>query len=1389
MPPIRRGSNLQRRTTNAIRIRTNTVTTGSGVASDDMNQIQKFQTNLDKKSYCICINCRRSDYVDTTSDYVCNACRKDVNKFTAANNMCPTEVPMPLRGLTMVEQLFIARVHPVMRIYQVRASGSTGQFHYSGNIININQDIIPPATSLPLAPTQLGIVIVRRAGLDGYTDFRVRKRVVLNALQCLQAINPLYSDITINDQVLSSLPEDGNIANLLPFIEEGAVSDLPIECDVVDENAVTFAPRPGHTEAVQTTLNWPTASTEPINEFRQSGYIPQAFPHLFPDGKCDFLDFSRNTKLTFREWCEFLMRYHDQRFAQDPRFRFFCVNTMQRHDALRQSGVMAKTSDLQNINNIQQLAQKVNQTPSLIKKILSWGSKIRGTSAYWFQQRCELLSMVNQLGVPTLFLTLSAADLWWPCLIRLYGISDSQRDALSEKDLSRLMQKKLNENPLIADQYFTRRVNEFMKTLKSKLKIVDFWFRYEWQHRGSPHVHMILWIENAPDVRTFDSATFEQLQEYIQFYDLLVNATNPSEQQPPAQVHPSRIKPTEIDLNNPIQQAELLNRVNRHTKHSIYCLRMVNGREICRFNYPKPLANESTLEKNESGVWLFTPKRNDELLNDYNVFVSQTWRANTDCKVIASEHAIINYLSKYAAKGEPQSHNYQEIFQTILQACNPDDPSKKAISKLMIKLIGQRDISACEVMHLLTGEPLKQCSRTFAKIYIGIDDYTLLPIDSDDHDQIISTSMIDHYANRDASLGNLCLKEFCIDYHWTRGQLRKCRSKRILQILPNVSHGINEEQDEIYYKQKLILNKPWTSLDELKTNQTWKESFINSGIQLWEINGADIPTADNDDTDTPENEPFDGLALAAALPNRLPAEVTLGYRDIDRQFNWYANHSNYDNIEHALTFIKRAKETYELTNAPSIARNNLMNNEQAKVMQHLQNLLCGQSDQKLAIIQGAAGTGKSHLIHQMVQLIEHDFGAGSVLLMAPTGVAANNINGQTLHSALRLSTSRGQLSSLSGEAERNFQNEMETVKVCIIDEMSMLGIRVLVHVDQRLRQAFPNQQDEAFGGTIMLMLGDFNQLPPVLDRSLLAPIQTGNTMSTQGRLLFEQFTKVFVLNEIMRQTGETQRLFRDTLNRMASGHLEQTDYNLLMTRFSVNNLSSQTQFKSALRIFAKKAEVSNYNLEMLRSMDTPITVIQAKNNCDTALRSSDDDAHGLPNKLQLAVGCRVMLKNNTWTAQGLCNGSLGTVKDIVYVPQTTDTHLDDHPLCVLVQFDNYHGPTIYDNCVPILPVTVGFRKGNTSCTRKQFPLQVAYGITIHKSQGVTVDKAVVDIGDSEFALGLTYVALSRVKTLDGLLIDPAFPPDRLFKSINLNSSWLVKRQEMARLQTLAGINL
>ena len=653
---------------------------------------------------------------------------------------------------------------------------------------------------------------------------------------------------------------------------------------------------------------------------------------------------------------------------------------------------------------------------------------------------------------------------------------------------------------------------------------------------------------------------------------------------------------------------------------------------------------------------------------------------------------------------------------------------------------------------------------------------------TDNDDEVSPRSILEHYANRDNNLEHLTLKEFAVTYHLSRGILRQCRTSKVLQPIPKVKPNLDDAQDEIFYKQKLLLNKCWRSIDSLKTSATWKESFLDANIPIWELadhDGIDVER----DVDNIESDPHDWMTLAAALPHHVPTDVMLGCRDIDRQFDWYNAYHKYPNIEENLNFVKTAKESYSDVFETESALVATLNDEQFDVMRFLGQQLTGSVEDKLTIIQGAAGTGKSFLIKQMVKKVEDTFGNASVLLMAPTGVAANNIGGHTIHSAMRITKTRGSLADLTGENERKFQEDMRRVKVIIIDEMSMIGTRLLSVIDKRLRQAYPTSQDIEFGGAIVYLLGDFNQLPPVKDRSLLAE-PSNDIQSLAGRLLFESFTRVFELKQIMRQEGDEQQLFRETLQRLAQGNLTTIDYELLRERFAVNTNAEANDFENAIRIMANKSDISAYNLDRLRMLNKPVALIKSIDKNSSGNRVTSEDAQGLSDTIQLAVGCRVMLKQNIWTEQGLCNGTMGTVIDVIYRPSDTNSHLDDTPLCVLVRFDGYDGPSVYNGLIPIVPQKVGFMKNNVSCFRIQFPLQLAYGVTVHKSQGMTVDKAVVDIGVKEFALGLTYVALSRVKTIKGLRIDPAFPIDRLLRSINMNSSFQQKRIELARLRSL-----
>jgi len=156
--------------------------------------------------------------------------------------------------------------------------------------------------------------------------------------------------------------------------------------------------------------------------------------------------------------------------------------------------------------------------------------------------------------------------------------------------------------------------------------------------------------------------------------------------------------------------------------------------------------------------------------------------------------------------------------------------------------------------------------------------------------------------------------------------------------------------------------------------------------------------------------------------------------------------------------------------------------------------------------------------------------------------------------------------------------------------------------------------------------------------------------------------------------------------------------------------------------------------------------------------SSDDEANGLSNILYLAVGAKVMLRQNLNVGFSLVNGSIGILVDILYEENVTPPSL---PKFTLVKFDGEKGFVDLDGAVPLLPVHASWKKNGQSCTRIQFPVNLCWACTVHKSQSLTLPFCLIDIGLVEFQLGLTYVAFSRVKDFDCVVVITRMSIDRL----------------------------
>jgi ATP-dependent exoDNAse (exonuclease V) alpha subunit len=157
--------------------------------------------------------------------------------------------------------------------------------------------------------------------------------------------------------------------------------------------------------------------------------------------------------------------------------------------------------------------------------------------------------------------------------------------------------------------------------------------------------------------------------------------------------------------------------------------------------------------------------------------------------------------------------------------------------------------------------------------------------------------------------------------------------------------------------------------------------------------------------------------------------------------------------------------------------------------------------------------------------------------------------------------------------------------------------------------------------------------------------------------------------------------------------------------------------------------------------------------------ANDDEADGLDPLLCICLGARVMLTDNIWVENGLVNGSMGTVRDIVWNEGQDPTK--DMLTAIMVEVDDYAGPKFPGtNYIPIFPVTRRFEYKKRDCSRTKFPLRPAYAITVHKAQGLTLKQVVLNLERKEHSLGLSYVAISRVKRLSSITFETPFDLSR-----------------------------
>ena len=423
---------------------------------------------------------------------------------------------------------------------------------------------------------------------------------------------------------------------------------------------------------------------------------------------------------------------------------------------------------------------------------------------------------------------------------------------------------------------------------------------------------------------------------------------------------------------------------------------------------------------------------------------------------------------------------------------------------------------------------------------------------------------------------------------------------------------------------------------------------------------------------------------------------------------------------------------------------------------------------------GGGGSGKSHVIKTIYHTATKTFRHGpnnpekpTVLLTAPTGVAAININGTTINTGLAIPKESGdRMPPMSDQRRTLLRIALSELKLIIIDEISMVSNIMLLHIHQRLKDIFGTPNEQLFAGISIIAVGDLYQLGPIRRQLVFEDYKNNVFNLCHPWYSFEMIE----LTQIMRQRGDQS--FVELLNRFRTGSQTEDDIKTIQSRALDTNDPNYPH--DALHIFAENAPVDQHNTVHLDKLSTPLHRLKAvdhypqnvsKQDIDRVLARSRSETGGLDSEILIKVNSRVMLTTNIDISDRLINGQMGTVKHIAIDntrrPSFIYIKFDDHQAGTNAIQKHAHDPyTRENNCVPIQPVLarIKIRPGKPSSPelqRLQFPITLAWDCTVHKVQGLTLDEIVVcfDLNRQRcFSYGQIYVALSRVTSLQGLNI-------------------------------------
>lgn len=621
--------------------------------------------------------------------------------------------------------------------------------------------------------------------------------------------------------------------------------------------------------------------------------------------------------------------------------------------------------------------------------------------------------------------------------------------------------------------------------------VEDYFWRVEYQARGAPHVHCMLWIEGAPILGR------DNTEEVIQYLEKIATCDMPD----------SNTSPTLHELVKTFQ-------VHKCNK---YCTKLyrTHGKTYrkCRFGFPRPTKDCTEIndvvdclaesKRGRPRKRIYHLRRSDDatMINDYNPALLLASQSNVDVQYIGHRGSrLVYYITCYMTKHErsEQDDLWKDAFTT-------DGPLASLAWSLVLKSLKKRQVGACEAADNSLGHKLYSKSRQMKFADLGRPETVkriMKPVsaledlaanDPNTNDVFQPHTVIDIYPDRPDALEECSLHEFVGWYDriplkvpLKKEQLklkslpytlRKRTNKPYIVMHQKVNQHLSPENRELYYYYLLKLFKPWRTEGDLQLpGMTSEQTFEALCTELPAMQEYHEKTTTSEHVDRQLEE---SIRERAAEKNQ--REET-GCDEVAAHEEGALVGCAPDHLLDAMQDIVEAQRKVGISTDELQSIYDGLNLDQRRVIDTVVKSICDDKKQIRLIVSGQGGTGKSRVITVLSQLVHKQVASNlpAVVVCAPTGLAAFNIGGSTVHRTLALPIEHGKPADyrrLNQEQLNVMRSTLKNVKLMIIDEVSMLSSLTMMYVHLRLTELM--NDDSLFGGVSVVCFADLLQLPPV----------------------------------------------------------------------------------------------------------------------------------------------------------------------------------------------------------------------------------------------------------------------------------------------------------------------